>query len=64
MAKGFAHGFLTLSDFATVVYMTTTVHSPESDSGVRWNSFGFNWPSEGLIISDRDQNFSRLDEYK
>ncbi|MEI8631931.1 dTDP-4-dehydrorhamnose 3,5-epimerase [Vibrio sp. PP-XX7] len=43
IAKGFAHGFLTLSESATVVYMTTTVHAPKYDRGIRWDSFGFDW---------------------
>jgi len=61
MSKGFAHGFLTLSDTATVVYLTTTVHSPESDSGIKWDSFGFDW--NGMIdpiISDRDSRFCAI----
>lgn len=63
MAKGFAHGFLTLSDTATVVYLTTTVHSPEHDSGIRWDSFGFDWQSSYIdqsLISDRDKLFGSL----
>lgn len=58
--KGLAHGFLTLSDDATVIYMTTTVHNPESDSGVLWNSFGFDWKCDAPIISLRDMSFSGL----
>jgi dTDP-4-dehydrorhamnose 3,5-epimerase len=61
MAKGFAHGFLTLSDSATVVYLTTTVHAPENDSGIRWDSFGFDWPLKSPIISNRDGNFNTLE---
>ncbi|WP_040726089.1 dTDP-4-dehydrorhamnose 3,5-epimerase [Thiomicrorhabdus sp. Kp2] len=62
MGKGYAHGFLTLTDSATVIYLTTTLHQPDYDSGIRWDSFGFEWPSftEDLIISNRDQSFSRL----
>lgn len=61
MSKGFAHGFLTLSEQATVVYLTTTVHSPEYDTGIRWDSFGFDWLGvEQPIISDRDKAFSSL----
>ncbi len=62
MAKGFAHGFLTLSESVTVVYLTSTTYSPESDRGVSWDSFGFDW--EGVIdplISARDKGFSGLD---
>lgn len=62
MAKGFAHGFLTLSDSATVVYLTTSVHAPEYDSGVRWDSFGFDWGAKKPIVSQRDCSFKLLDE--
>lgn len=58
MAKGFAHGFLTMSDSATVVYLLSTVHSPEHDSGILWNSFGFEWGVSNPIISKRDESFN------
>lgn len=61
IAKGFAHGFLTLSKIATVMYSTSTVHSPDHDSGIRWNSFGFNWKEVDPIMSERDRNFFGLE---
>jgi len=63
MAKGFAHGFLTLSESATVVYMTTTAYSPKSDSGIHYTSFGFEWSVVEPIMSDRDKNFSSLERF-
>lgn len=60
VGKGFAHGFLTLSESATVVYMTTTVYNPESDTGVRWDGFGYEWPVSNPIISSRDKGFKKL----
>lgn len=60
MAKGFAHGFLTLSESATVVYLTSTVHTPGSDAGIKWDSFGCVWGVENPIISDRDKFFDKL----
>jgi dTDP-4-dehydrorhamnose 3,5-epimerase len=60
IAKGFAHGFLTLSQTATVMYSTSTVHSPDYDSGISWNSFGFDWQETNPIMSDRDKNFLGL----
>ncbi len=60
IARGFAHGFLTLSEQATVVYLTTSIHSPESDSGIRWDSFNFNWGTSSPILSNRDKNFMLL----
>ena len=62
MEKGFAHGFLALSETATVIYLTTTEHAPDSDTGIRWDSFGFNW--QGInqpIISARDSRFPSLE---
>lgn len=66
IAKGFAHGFLTLSEKATVVYMTSTVHSPNYDTGIRWDSFGFDWNEyinfneNSFVISERDRAFNKL----
>ncbi len=56
MAKGFAHGFLTISELAVVVYSTNTLHVPESDAGIRWDSFGFDWGIEFPLISERDSS--------
>lgn len=64
MAKGFAHGFFTLSDSATVVYLTTSTHVPSSDTGIRWDSFGFDWQGiKNPIVSERDSLFSGLDSF-
>ena len=60
MGKGIAHGFLTLSESATVVYLTSTVHSVECDKGVKWDSFGFDWGLKHPILSDRDKSFPGL----
>ena len=60
---GFAHGFCVLSEEATVVYMQTTMHSPEHDAGIRWDSFGMEWGIKNPILSERDKNFSELEEF-
>jgi len=62
--KGCAHGFATISDTATVVYNVSSVYNPISDSGVLWNSFGFNWPIEKPILSERDQSFDSVLNFK
>lgn len=62
--KGCAHGFLTISDSATVVYNVTSNYSSDHDSGIRWDSFGFDWNGvEDAIISDRDKNFLTLEQF-
>ena len=58
--NGYAHGFLCLSEHAIVSYQTTTGYNPESDAGVRFDSFGFTWPTDNLIISNRDINLPPL----
>ncbi len=55
--KWIAHGFLTLSDVATVHYLTTEVYNSECDSWISWNSFWFNWNwIIDPIVSSRDQS--------
>ncbi len=62
--EGFAHGFLTLSPSATVLYQVTSVHEPSADSGIRWDSFGFEWPVSSPVLSDRDQSFISFTEFQ
>jgi len=52
---GFAHGFLSLESDSTMMYSMSTEYSPNHDLGLRWDSFGFNWPGSNFIISDRDR---------
>jgi dTDP-4-dehydrorhamnose 3,5-epimerase len=61
--KGIAHGFMALSDNATLIYKTSTVHSPESDSGILWNSFNFNWPFTPASLSERDKKFTSFSNF-
>ncbi|HAS35354.1 MAG TPA: dTDP-4-dehydrorhamnose 3,5-epimerase [Flavobacteriales bacterium] len=64
LPKGCAHGFAVLEDQTCMIYLTSTVHSPEHDSGVLWNSFGFEWPIEEPIQSERDLSFKALAEFE
>ncbi len=60
--KGCAHGFLTLTDDAEVLYMMDEPYVGEAARGVRWNdpAFGVSWPAEGLelTMSERDRTYS------
>lgn len=60
---GCAHGFLSREDDTLMIYQTSTVHSPTHDAGVRWNSFGFHWPCEAPVMSERDRNLPALAEF-
>jgi len=58
--KGFAHGFLVLSDEAVFNYKCTDFYSPEYDGGVLWNDPDINikWPLdkiENIILSEKDK---------
>ena len=43
---GFAHGFLTLSESAELLYKTTDYYSPEHERCIRWDdaNIGVRWP--------------------
>jgi dTDP-4-dehydrorhamnose 3,5-epimerase len=47
--EGFAHGFLTLSDVAEVLYKTTDFWHPEHERTIRWDdrTIGIDWPVDG-----------------
>ena len=58
--KGFAHGYQTLTDHASITYMVSQYYTPAYESGVRWNdsAFGIKWPfQEDAIISSKDSNW-------
>lgn len=61
--RGCAHGFLTLSDTATVVYAVSSVYAPAADAGIRWDSIGYEWPVSAPIVSDRDAAFLSLADF-
>lgn len=54
--KGFAHGFITLSDDAEAFYFVDEYYAPEHERGVRWNDprFAIEWPIEPVVLSDKD----------
>ncbi|TKF23452.1 dTDP-4-dehydrorhamnose 3,5-epimerase [Vibrio genomosp. F6] len=67
LPQGLAHGFLTLSEYATLLYKTDHVYAPELDKGILWSSIGLELDvielSE-LIISERDSAFPTLTDYE
>ena len=63
IGKGLAHGFRSLEDNSIVEYHTTTSHSKVNETGLRYNSFGFDWEVENPIISERDLSFIKFSDY-
>ncbi len=62
--RGFAHGFLVLSDKAIVQYKTDNYYAPESERAIRWNdpTLDIDWgvPSSDIILSDKDKKHPYL----
>lgn len=63
LPKGIAHGFYAHENNSSLLYLVETVHSPENDRGVMWNSFGYDWPISNPILSQRDQRHPALDQF-
>jgi dTDP-4-dehydrorhamnose 3,5-epimerase len=61
--KGIAHGFASLEEDTIVNYAQTSCHSKEHDCGVRYDSFGFEWPINKPIISKRDMEFPNFQDW-
>ncbi len=63
MPKGVAHGFCCLSD-STMIYLTSTEYNAKSESGVRWDSFGMEWPEKSPVLSERDMIFDTFNVFQ
>lgn len=57
--KGFAHGFVTLTDDAAVTYQVSAFYSPQSERGARHDdpAFGIAWPVPVIDMSDKDRSW-------
>lgn len=64
LPAGIAHGFQTLSEQACMSYQVSSPHSPAHDAGIRWDSFGFNWPIATPLLSERDQRHPALADFE
>ena len=64
--RGFAHGFLVLSDSAEFAYKCDDIYHPNDEGGLMWNDqgIGIEWPAldgdeafdpSKVILSDKDK---------
>lgn len=65
--KGFAHGFLVLSEEAVFNYKCTDFYAAEYDSGVMWNDpdIDIKWPLDriqNIVLSEKDKKHPSLKE--
>lgn len=56
--KGFAHGFLVLSESAVFAYKVDQLYAPDSDSGFLWSDVDIDWmlDVQDIILSPKDIN--------
>lgn len=62
---GFAHAFISLSDFTEFLYKTTDFYTPSAERCIRWDDvdIGIQWPYEGVpILSVKDSKGLRLED--
>ena len=56
--RGFAHGFLVLSEEAIFTYKVDNIYAPQAEAGIRWNDPALNiqWPinPKEVLTSEKD----------
>ena len=65
--RGFAHGFVVLSEVATFAYKCDELYHPEDEGGIMWNDpeIGIEWPFKGeVLLSEKDKLHKPLKELK
>ncbi len=62
--RGFAHGILTLTDDAELLYLVSAFYAPVEERGIRWNDprFRVQWPIEPTEVSAKDATWPDFDE--
>jgi len=58
--RGFAHGFLVLSDEAVFTYKVDNVYAPQAEAGIRWNDpdIGINWPIDPAVVTTSSKDLA------
>ncbi len=61
--RGFAHGFITLSDDTEALYMVSDCYAPRLERGVRYDDpwLGIEWPLTPTDMSDKDRQWPSFD---
>jgi len=65
--EGFGHGFIVLSETASLLYKTTDFYSPEGQRCIRWNDskLAIAWPLDGIgqpTVSKTDASAPSLED--
>ena len=63
--RGFAHGFVVLSETAEFAYKCDELYHPEDEGGIAWNDpdVAIDWPDVGMpVLSEKDKKHPTLAE--
>lgn len=62
--RGFAHGFLTLTDDVEIQYKADNFYAPTCDGNIRWDDseIAIDWPFAPTILADKDAKAPTLRE--
>lgn len=60
--EGFAHGFITLAPSTHVIYVSSQVHAPEFEDGLRYDDamIDLPWPEAPAVVSEKDLRWAPL----
>ena len=66
--RGFAHGFLVLSDSAIFSYKVDNIYAPNFDSGIFWNDpkLNISWDvnESEILVSEKDSKLSLFSDFQ
>ena len=66
--RGFAHGFLVLSEFAIFTYKVDNIYAPNYDSGICWNdpTLNIDWgiDKSQIVVSEKDSKLKFFSDFK
>ena len=61
--EGFAHGFKSLTDDAMTYYLVSSEYSQPHDTGIKYDTIGYDWGVNNPVLSARDLSFISLQEF-
>ena len=61
--RGVAHGFLTLEENTSLIYVHSEYYKPDAEAGIRFTDpiIGLTLPFKPTVVSDRDVSYPNLD---
>ena len=66
--RGFAHGFVVLSDSAVFAYKVDNTYAPDYEAGILWNDkkLGVDWGAKEseIFISNKDEQLPLFSQFK